>query len=100
MLEFKHVVMVHPAGYVHSSGPMGLDPWGSAYEANTIFTGVASDATAGTGEGALSGGWGSDMLVISAGSNRDIETPFASAAAGGATAAGDDVVFVIQGTTR
>jgi hypothetical protein len=77
-----------------------VDPWGTAYEANTIFAGVATDATSGTGEGALSGGWGYDMLVVSAGRNRNIQTPFASASSGGATAVGDDVIYVIQGTTR
>jgi type II secretory pathway pseudopilin PulG len=82
------------------NGPMGLDPWGHGYQANTIFAGVATNATAGTGEGALSGGWGSDMLVISAGPNGAIETLFGNAAAAGATVVGDDVVYVIQGSTR
>jgi hypothetical protein len=82
------------------NGPIDVDPWGYAYEANTIFAGVATDATAGTGQGALSGGWGSDMLVVSAGSNGNIQTAFASGAAAGASAVGDDIVFVIQGTTR
>jgi type II secretory pathway pseudopilin PulG len=82
------------------NGPIDVDPWGYAYEANTVFAGVATNATAGTGEGALSGGWGSDMLVISAGSNGNIQTAFGTAAAAGAVATGDDVVYVIQGTTR
>jgi hypothetical protein len=82
------------------NGPIDVDPWGYVYQANTVFAGVATNATAGTGEGALSGGWGSDLFVISAGSNGNIQTSFGTAAAAGAVAVGDDIVYVIQGTTR
>ncbi len=79
------------------SGPIGLDPWGIAYQVNTLFLAVASDAGAGTGEGQRAGGWTSDVMVISAGADRTIRTPF-----GGPHAApvGDDVVYVLQGGTR
>jgi type II secretory pathway pseudopilin PulG len=80
------------------SGPIDTDPWGYAYQANTVFTGVATDATAGTGEGALSGGWSADLKVISGGSNGNIQTLFGSA--NGEAAAGDDVLYTIQGSTR
>jgi Tfp pilus assembly protein PilE len=80
------------------SGSIDTDPWGYAYQVNTVFAGVATDATAGTGEGALSGGWSADLKVISAGSNGNIQTAFGSAA--GDVAIGDDVVYTIQGSTR
>jgi type II secretory pathway pseudopilin PulG len=80
------------------TGPIDTDPWGYAYQVNTVFSGVATDATAGTGEGALSGGWSADLKVISAGSNGNIQTLFGSA--NGEVAAGDDVVYTIQGSTR
>lgn len=83
------------------SGPIDVDPWGFAYQANTVFAGTATNATAGSGEGALTGGWSADMLVVSAGSNANVQTPFGPAAVtSGAAAVGDDVVYVVQGTTR
>jgi type II secretory pathway pseudopilin PulG len=78
-------------------GNVDVDPWGYAYQANTLFVGVATDAAAGTGQGALSGGWSPDLMVVSAGSNGNIQTAFGAL---GAAAVGDDVVYVIQGSTR
>jgi hypothetical protein len=78
------------------TGSIGVDPWGSSYQASTVFLAVASDAADGTAAGQLRGGWTSDVVVVSAGSNRSIQTAFGSTAT---TGAGDDVVYVLQGTT-
>ena len=87
--------------YVDS--PMGADPWGFRYQSNTVFVNVANNAAAGTGEGQQSGGWHHDLIVISAGRNGLIETPFATASGSGAGATvrgGDDVVYIVSGSTR
>jgi type II secretory pathway pseudopilin PulG len=82
---------------VYLNGPIDVDPWGYAYQANTLFFATANDAAAGTGEGQRSGGWSSEVVVISAGSNGVIQTPFG----GTATATvGDDVLYAVQGTTQ
>jgi hypothetical protein len=77
------------------AGPVGLDPWGRVYQASTVFLAVASDAAAGTGEGQAAGGWSHDVVVISAGADAAIQTPF-----GGPDTGGDDVVAIVQGSTR
>jgi len=82
------------------TAPVGPDPWGSMYQANTVFLGVANNVT-GTGEGQTSGGWRYDAIVISAGRNATIETAFASSTGtGGTTGVGDDVIYVMSGSTR
>ena len=78
-------------------GPIGLDPWSHAYQVNTVFLAVASDAAAGTGEGQRGGGWTSNVMVVSAGAVRTIRTPFGGAQVG---PVGDDVVYIVQGGTR
>jgi type II secretory pathway pseudopilin PulG len=88
------------------TAPIGPDPWGHSYQANTVFLGVAyafgvagGNADGGTGEGQAYGGWSKDVMVISAGRNGTLETPIANA--DGATAVGgDDVVYVVSGSTR
>jgi type II secretory pathway pseudopilin PulG len=79
------------------NGPIDVDPWGYAYQANTVFLAVASDAADGTGAGQRRGGWTNNVMVISAGSNGVIQTAFGST---GASGAGDDIVYVVQGATR
>jgi type II secretory pathway pseudopilin PulG len=82
---------------VYLNGPIDVDPWGYVYQANTVFLAIANDSMAGTGEGQRSGGWSSEVMVISAGPNGVIQTPFG----GTATAAvGDDIVYAVQGTTQ
>jgi hypothetical protein len=76
------------------SGPVGLDPWGTAYLASTLFLATSPAATA-TSEGNL--GWTSDVIVISAGPNVTIATPFGGT---GTKAVGDDLVYVVRGSTR
>ncbi len=79
------------------TGPTGADPWGNHYEANTIFLTTASDATAGTTEGLRSAGWSRDVVVVSAGTNGSIDTPFMQS---GSVAVSDDVIYTIQGSSR
>lgn len=79
------------------TGPTGADPWGNKYEANTVYLTTASDATAGTTEGLLGGGWSYDTFVISAGSNGSIDTTLQGA---GVTAASDDIIYTVQGSSR
>jgi hypothetical protein len=82
------------------NGPADLDPWGYSYQANTVFLGVATDATDGTTAGTRRGGWVNPVLVVSPGSNGVIQTSFGVAGTAGVTAVGDDVTYVIQGTTN
>ena len=79
------------------NGPTDVDPWGYAYQANTLFLTAASDAADGTGTGQRRGGWTSNVMVLSAGSNGVVQTAFGVA---GATGVGDDVLYVVQGATR
>lgn len=79
------------------NGPIDLDPWGHMYQASTVFLTVAHNATDGTTEGLRRGGWTSDVVVISAGSDAKVETAFGGTAT---TAAGDDVIYVVQGATH
>ncbi len=68
--------------YISAIGP---DPWGNRYAANTVFLGVASDSNV-AGEGFGSGGWTRDVIVLSAGRDSTIQTPFAGTANGGSGA--------------
>ena len=78
-------------------GPIDVDPWGYAYQASTVFLVTASDAADGTGAGQKRGGWTSDVVVLSAGSNGVVQTPFGSS---NTIAVGDDVISVVQGATH
>ena len=82
---------------VYLNGPIDVDPWGYVYQANTLFFATANDSAAGTGEGQRSGGWSSEVMVISAGPNGVIQTPFGGTAT---SAAGDDLVYAVQGATQ
>ena len=82
------------------SGPIGPDPWGNAYESNTMFLTVASNANQDTTkEGDLGTVWQTDTFVISAGSNGNIETKFGGTAKG-TTPGGDDVIYVVRGSSN
>ena len=82
------------------SAPIGTDPWGGVYLANTAFLVVATDSTDGTAEGDRRGGWSRDTLVVSAGPNNLYDTAFGGNANFGQTPSGDDVIYVIRGDTR
>jgi hypothetical protein len=82
------------------TGPIGPDPWGFKYQANTVFLQVASDATAGTGNGQMNGGWFNDVLVISPGSDGDVRTKFGDATTGATAPVGDDILYVVTGSSK
>jgi type II secretory pathway pseudopilin PulG len=84
----------------YMSSPIGTDPWGAVYLANTAFLVVATDSTDGTAEGDQRGGWSRDTFVISAGPNGLFDTPFGGNANHGATVGGDDLVYIVRGDTR
>jgi type II secretory pathway pseudopilin PulG len=80
---------------------IGADPWGNRYAANTVFLGVAADSAT-AGEGIGTGGWTHDVIVLSAGRDSTIQTPFAGTVNGGSGAgtANDDVFYTVTGTSR
>jgi type II secretory pathway pseudopilin PulG len=80
------------------SSPIGPDPWGRRYLANTAFLSVATDAE-GAGEGARSGGWSHDVFCISGGPNAVFETPIGGVNTGTGRL-GDDFVYIVSGGTR
>jgi type II secretory pathway pseudopilin PulG len=86
------------------SGPISGDPWGVKYQADTIFLTVATDASDLSGnqtqEGLRETAWYRDVLVMSAGANQIVETSFGGTATVGASAGGDDIIYVIKGGTR
>ena len=84
--------------YISTIGP---DPWGNRYAANTAFLGVATDSAT-AGEGNATGGWTHDVIVLSAGRDSTIQTPFGGTANGGSGAgtANDDVFYTVTGTSR
>ncbi len=88
----------------YTATPIGPDPWGKPYVSNTVFLAVATDATAGTAEGQLSGGWSRDVIVLSMGSNSLIDSAIAGFTSGNqqyiTRREGDDIVFTVSGDTR
>jgi type II secretory pathway pseudopilin PulG len=84
-------------GYL--AGPIGLDPWGYAYQVSSAFLAVASDAATADvpAEGGGFTGWANDVIVVSAGPNASIATPFGGLAT---AAVGDDIIYVVKGATR
>lgn len=83
------------------NGPIDVDPWGYVYQANTIFLATANNATNNTGTGEIRGGWTSDVLVVSSGSNGVLQTLFGgTTTTGGPSITGDDIVYVVQGGTH
>ncbi len=99
-------IPVNGLGYrgAYIAPPIGPDPWGDAYQVNTGFLAVANNVGTPpfTGQGQKYGYWDVDVFCISGGPNKQLDTAF-----GGVDAAhpdvqrrADDVVFVIQGSTR
>ncbi len=84
--------------YISTIGP---DPWGNRYAANTAFLGVATDSAT-AGEGNATGGWTHDVIVLSAGRDSTVQTPFGGTLNGGsgAATANDDVFYTVTGTSR
>jgi len=81
------------------SPPIGSDPWGHQYLANTAFLTVALDAN-NSGEGHKGGGWSVDTFCISAGPNGLYETAIGGNGHGGVNRTGDDFIYIIAGGSR
>jgi hypothetical protein len=88
------------------NGPIASDPWGYKYQVNTIFLTVATNAfdTAASPdqsqEGLRESGWKRAVMVLSPGANGAVQTSFGGPGAGSVSAVGDDVIYIIGGTTR
>ena len=88
------------------NGPIASDPWGYRYQVNTIFLTVATNAfdTAGVPnqgqEGLREAGWNRAVMVLSPGANGAVQTSFGGPGSGGVSAVGDDVIYILGGTTR
>jgi type II secretory pathway pseudopilin PulG len=88
------------------TGAITADPWNTRYQVNTVFLTVATNAVDTSmspnqlQEGLREAGWSRDVLVLSAGANRIVETSFGGTAAGGVNAGGDDVIYVLTGSSR
>ena len=81
----------------YMQGPVGPDPWGTRYSVNVEFLAKA------TGVGVGVSGSVNDVFVLSAGRDGVADTPFETqltAGRDGATALGDDVIYVVSGGTR
>jgi hypothetical protein len=78
------------------TGPIGPDPWGNRYAANTVFLNPSADSTT-TGLGT-----NFDAFVITAGPDGNLSTDMEGngLASGGTTPGGDDMLYVISGATR
>jgi len=70
-------------------GPVGADPWGGRYMVNVEFLART--------QGVVGSGSTRDVIVLSAGGNRQTETPFE---VDGVSPGGDDVVALVSGSTR
>lgn len=66
------------------------DPWGKRYAVNSIFFNGASDST-------TAHGWNQDVAVLCVGANGTVDSTFNQT---GFVGGADDVVYVIQGSTR
>jgi hypothetical protein len=84
--------------YLQSSP--GPDPWGYLYQSNTMFLMTATNASAGTTNGLQNGGWINDVIVISPGRDGTIATLFGSDTTGATAVSGDDVVYIVSGSSR
>jgi type II secretory pathway pseudopilin PulG len=71
------------------SGPIGPDPWAERYAVNVEFL-ARTQGTVGSGSRM-------DVIVISAGANSRIDTPFEI---DGQTPGADDIIAVVSGGTR
>jgi type II secretory pathway pseudopilin PulG len=80
-------------GYL--SNATGPDPWGVRYACATVWLNPGSDVV-----GAANKGTNHDAFCLSAGADGNVDTDIESTANGGVAVLGDDIIFIIQGTTR
>jgi type II secretory pathway pseudopilin PulG len=73
------------------SAPIGPDPWGHRYAATTAFLNPSTDST--------TKGTNFNVIVLTAGSDGNVDTQMAEGSTG-TTVAGDDLVYVLSGGTR
>ena len=83
------------------SPPIGPDPWGSKYLVNSGFNATAKDTTSGDIEGYKKWWWEIDVICLTPGPNKKIETPYnAGDYRRGTTRNADDFVTVISGSGK
>jgi type II secretory pathway pseudopilin PulG len=80
-------------GYLSNS--TGPDPWGVRYACTTVWLNPGSDVVV-----AANKGTNHDAYCLSAGADGNVDTDIESSANGGVLVLGDDIVYIIQGTTR
>lgn len=80
-------------GYLSNS--TGPDPWGVRYACSTLWLNPSSDVIV-----AANKGTNHDAFCLSAGADGNVDTDIESSANGGVVVAGDDLIYVIQGSTR
>jgi type II secretory pathway pseudopilin PulG len=97
----------HPVGPLFGLGwrgaylspPIGPDPWGSAYFVNAGFFATATDIT-GPSEGSSAWWWERDVICVTPGPDKRLDTPFGGTAGRGTNRSGDDFVSVVAGSGR
>lgn len=83
------------------SPPIGPDPWGSKYLVNSGFNATSTDAGSANFEGNKKWWWEVDVICLTPGPNKKIETPFiAGDALRGTTRNADDYLTVISGSGK
>jgi type II secretory pathway pseudopilin PulG len=80
-------------GYLSNS--TGPDPWGVRYACATVWLNPSSDVTVPGSKGT-----NNDAYCLSAGADGNVDTDIESSVNGGVAVLGDDIIFIIQGTTR
>lgn len=80
-------------GYL--SGATGPDPWGVRFACTTMWLNPSSDVATPADKGT-----NHDAFCLSAGADGNVDTDMESSADGGVTVLGDDIIYIIQGTTR
>ena len=82
------------------SPPIGPDPWGSKYLVNSGFNATTIDTSSAIHEGNKQWWWERDVICLTPGPNKVIETPFAGSTNSGTQRNADDFVFVISGSGK
>jgi hypothetical protein len=78
------------------TAPIDPDPWGNRYAVNVRYLDPRAD-TPNDVAGTMDNGWSNDVVVISAGSDEEIDTPYA---VDGLAPGDDDILYTICGNSR
>lgn len=82
----------------YMTAPLPPDPWGNRYAANVEYLDpVANSSTAGGASTQGEHGWTYDVVVLSAGPDGEVDTPYA---ANGLTPGDDDILYMLSATSR